>query len=181
MQRPTDDQIPFRFLGGYGTFNAGASVWLYGFCLLLSLPFIYVFLFQAPWTWWKARGWQPTKCLIVSARMKLKEGTENRYDEEVIYEYDFGGQLHRGDRVRILNFTIRRYRDANEAELQARYPPNSIAECYVNPARPAEALLDRELQPSDFIYVPFVLIIFGVGLFGLVYRWKTKGFRRPKS
>ena len=74
--------------------------------------------------------------------------------------------------MKILNYSYRRHWEASEDDLKNRYPPGGQSLCYVNPQTPSEAILDRDLTPADFIYLPFVLVLSGVGGFGLWHRWQ---------
>jgi hypothetical protein len=116
-----DDKIPFRFLGGKGTFNAGASVWVYLLCLFLGLPFAFVFLIRAPYEWLRARSWVETPCNIISSEMKLEDGNPPRYRAHVVYEYRFADQNYRSSQINILRyFRVRpRYREPAEDDLRA--------------------------------------------------------------
>jgi hypothetical protein len=171
MPTSSDNEIPFRFLGGKGTFNAGASVWIYGLCLLIGLPFVYIYLVHAPWQWYRARSFIETPCKIISAEMVPHPTHTHRYDPRVVYEYKWHDQSYQSQRLKILNYSYRRHWEFGEDELRSRYPPGGESLCYVNPQDPAESILDRDLTPVDFIYLPFVLIISGVGAYGLWHRW----------
>jgi hypothetical protein len=179
MTKPAEhDRIPFRFLGGTGTFNAGASVWVYALCLLLGLPLVGVYLVHAPCQWWRARSWVETPCQIITAEM-VPDGKANwTYSEHVVYEYQWEQQRHRNDKLQLLNYSIRREVEAHQDDLRHRYPPGGESRCYVNPLNPTESILDRDLSPGDFLYLPFGVILTGVGIAGFWIRWQR---RRPAA
>lgn len=179
--QPKDGIVQFRWLGGTVTWNSGASVWIYGLCLLLGLPLTFVFLFYAPYRWVQARNWTETSCVILVSTYRPTADNKQRYAPHVEYEYEFAAETHRSQGLNLLPFFQVRgsRREAAEDELQARYPPGERAVCYVNPLNPRESLLDRDLRPGEFFYLPFGLLLVGIGLRGLWERWRTslKGTR----
>ena len=109
------------------------------------------------------KSWVQTPCTIVSS----KAG----YYVNIEYTYVVSGENYRSDSY---DFMEENPEGASPAgvEIVRRYPPGSAAMCYVNPARPAEAVLNRNLPPvTCFEYFLTVLtLISSWGLFSVVRR-----------
>ena len=117
-----------------------------------------------------ARSWTPAVCTIESSAVKQHDG--RIYSVVVSYSYTFQGKLFHSDRYNFLACpsNLRGWRD----RVVAGYPPGLVATCYVNPRRPSEAVLNRNLHP-DFLWgqcngppllIPLLLFVTGVALLG---------------
>jgi hypothetical protein len=90
-----------------------------------------------------APGWRETPCRILFSRVGRHIGDEgDTFSVDVLYEYTFNGQTRRSSRYELITASSSGYQDKKEAV--ERYAPGSRAVCYVNPARPEEAALNRD-------------------------------------
>lgn len=124
---------------------------------------------------WAVRRWPSTSGVVVEAgeqrrQVKVPSRRRTRFEERVfaniVYNYEIAGQSYRNSRVTIGedrgNFEV--------AETLARYPVGQPVTVYYNPARPSEALLERELDGMwrriGWVVAVFVILVFGsiVGL-----------------
>lgn len=129
------------------------------------------FLTVPMWSWAIASTkWAKTPCTIVSSRVESHSGDKGTtYSVDIVYRYTFGGREYRGDRYSAVTGSSSGY-DGKE-EIVARYPPGSQSVCYVNPARPYEALLKPGfswgllfgLLPLVFVGVGAIIMFFGGG------------------
>jgi hypothetical protein len=118
--------VPF-FLVGAGFFG-----------MLLLKPLFHVY---------QARHWQETPCVIDSSEVVTHPGDEDTtFSIDVGYHYTFGGQTftsHRYDFVTISSLERRR----KEAIVQSLSPGTETI-CYVDPAAPTEAVINRGWRPD---------------------------------
>lgn len=114
--------------------------------------------------------WKETPCEIISSRVgQTNEAGDFRL--EVQYRYTFGGQTFISDQYQRNPTT---FADYGKAVRQAgKYQPGSSAVCYVNPAAPAEAVLDRESLHSWLSVLFPMIFVIGVGAFFFPWRRKS--------
>lgn len=109
-----------------------------------------------------ARDWVEVPCRIESADVKTHSGSDgSTYSIEVRYIYEYGGKVYTGDcyAFHSMSSSSRGWRDKAVARL--RSSPKSV--CFVNPADPAEAVLDRGLSSDiGFGLIPLVFILVGI-------------------
>jgi hypothetical protein len=91
------------------------------------------------------------------------------YKVEVEYRYSVGGESYTSRRYSFMDIASN-LRGGKEAAVQ-RYRPGSQAECFVNPRRPAEAVLNRGLTADAlFGLLPLAFVAVGVGGIWFVLR-----------
>ena len=150
-----------------------------GCLMLFALPFAAAgvgALVWAGWTvldWWEAAGWAPVPAEIVA--VELEDHTDSdggtTYETTATYRYDYAGASYTGTRVaidtgsdNIGRFQHRLYYDLRDAQ-EKRTPVTA----YVDPADPANAVLNRELRPGLFALKGIFAIVFGGVGFGLLF------------
>lgn len=128
-----------------------------GCAVLFGLPFILIGLAVGLYlylpvmnSWWSARGWEEVPCRIESAELKTSRGSEGdaTYQVEASYHYEFDRRSYHGDKVsfsggsdNIGDFqqqVFKRLRECKDQNLPFR--------CFVNPSRPEQAVLFRDLR-----------------------------------
>jgi Protein of unknown function (DUF3592) len=148
---------------------------------LFFLPFLALGVwFAALMVWSFSRGarmyaWDPAECLILESGVdehpEAAEASE-AYRFKVLYTYS----------VRGARYTSERYQpgytgssDLGAARrLADHYPRGSRATCYVDPAKPAAAMLRQpSLWFGFFIFLPLIFIAVGGG--GIFALWKPTG------
>ncbi len=128
--------IPFLLIG-FGLF--------YGFTVL---PLLHVLA---------ARNWQRTPCVVESSRVVTHSDDDGAtYSIEVVYRYFCAGREYTSNRYRFTTGTTggRKSKD----RVVAGYPAGSETFCYVNPAAPDEAVIDRGWNAE-----------LAIGAFGLLF------------
>lgn len=123
-----------------------------------------------------AQHWVEVPCKIVSGRFELagEEGTSLA----MRYEYEFRGQHYTSDRLDLLPGRTGTD-DRWERDLLDRLPVGSETICYVDPANPAEAVLDRDraltnVRTLRLLAMPFLLaavVFFGAQLYLVLHRY----------
>jgi hypothetical protein len=87
----------------------------------------------------RARRWRVAECTVISSGVKRL--ARDAYELDLAYEWPVGGRAFRGSR---LDFFRRARQDPGEwAPLLRRLRPGQVVTCYVDPARPEEATIDR--------------------------------------
>ena len=117
-----------------------------------------------------ARSWTPAVCTIESSAVKQRDG--RRYSVVIAYSYAFHGKLFHSDRYNFLTCpsSLHGWRD----RVVAGYPPGLVATCYVNPRRPSQAVLNRDLHPDILwgqcsgppLVIPLLSFLIGLALLG---------------
>ncbi len=90
-------------------------------------------------------AWVETPCEIVASTIdgsRLDQHFQTQFEFQVTYRYEWNGQSHLGDRAKSKS-VIAGIRKKLEA-WEARYPTGGKAVCFVNPAQPAEAVLEHK-------------------------------------
>jgi len=142
--------------GGRGLFlvctlfvAAGSGI----FAILSAIPL---------WHWFSAQGWETVPCDIV--RSEVMASTEgNAYRIDIEYTYAWAGESFSGDRY---NFFSPATGDLLSKQLVVDgYPPGAQMTCYVDPADPGNAVLNRDFSPTYLI-----------GCFGLIFVFAALAF-----
>lgn len=126
-----------------------------------------------------ARSWAQAPCRIVSSQVGESQDSDggSTYRVEITYTYRYQGRAYQSDRYDFSTGSSSGYE--GKAEVVARYPPDSECVCWVDPADPTRAVLDRELH---FGYFPLALIAFvfmGAGAGGI--GWTLSSARRQRA
>ena len=129
----------------------------------------------------RAAGWTPTNCTILSSRNVVVSRKSSRF--HVVYEYAVQGITYRSSRYQFLT-SASKGRPPIPVELQA----GKLATCYVDPADPSEAVLERGIFVDVlFGLLPlFLFLFFGlltvVSIFDMVQSvagWVSRRDSRP--
>lgn len=125
-----------------------------------------------------ARSWMAVPCTIVSSRV-IEHDSDDGYTYSVglVYRYDFGGRTYTADRYKFSTGSSSG-RKGKQA-IVAQFPPGRDATCYVNPADPTEAVIERGYTGEMwFGLIPLVFVLVGGGgIYGVLkYR---RGLDQP--
>lgn len=149
-----------------------AGLFKTGFFFLFSLPFLAggVFCFwhltlENTFHWWQARDWEPTPAVIQKAWLEADdEGDSYRVATE--FTYTFHGQRHLS-RTYSLSHSYTNVGTGSMRRAVARLQQAQETTCWVNPALPAQAVIDRTLPMVAVIGFFFSMPFLTVGLVGL--------------
>src|SRR5437588_112923 len=114
--------------------------------------------------------WPMVPCTILSSTVATEKSSENPYRFAVSYEYQLGGKSYHSQRAVLSDIRSSNYRDA--LRLVERYPEKAQSACYVNPARPEEAILQRSTLWFVLLLafpIPFIFIG-GAGIWAI---WRS--------
>ena len=142
------------------------------FVLAGIIPFVFITLIPSI-KYLSIEKWSERPCKIEDSTIIEDRGrTKNRvvYSPQIRYRYESGGKSYLGEKIDLID-SSRPYVECQE--LVAAYPAGKELKCWVNPADPSEAVLNK-----DYPYVAkfgFVLLIFPI--VGMVIFY----FIRPRS
>lgn len=161
-------------------------------CLVaFALPFAGVGVGAAVWMFvtlfhcWAARSWTETPATILEARLELRAGEDhNTYRSAAKYAYTFGGRSYESTKVSfyggsdnigsfhqdIINELSPYVQSPAVGETRTERLPQYSRQfrCYVNPRKPDEAVLYRNVRiPMILFQAVFVCVFGGIG-FGMI-------------
>lgn len=123
----------------------------------------------------RAASWTEVPCTIVSSTVRSHSSDDGTtYKVDILYQYNVEDRTYRNNRYDFANFSSSGYR--GKREIVDRYRAGSQSTCFVDPADPTSAVLDRGFRPTYLVgLLPLSFLVVGAA----VARW---GFRRrPES
>ena len=136
--------------------------------------------FNADLRAYQARQWLNVPCEIIVSHAQREPG-DGRYRLDLRYRYDLGGQILRSGRL-----SFGPPITGNRAAVAAwtdRYPVGALTSCRVNPANPAEAVLDASFPTPwwQMVVAAGLILVIAITLTGLLERLLTKMSRADRS
>ena len=124
----------------------------------------------------QAKSWRETPCSIISAEVGShsdEDGTT--YSIDITYKYEFSGHTYRTDRYDFIGGSSSGHR--GKQAVVDRYKKAANPVCFVNPQKPSEAVLQRELTLKNAIGLfPLIFVAAGVAvMIGVLKQKKRKG------
>lgn len=155
---PSNAVRPVKQLGG-------------GCAALFGLPFIVAGLavgwflyFPGISTWWSARGWEEVPCWIEKAEMTASRGSKGgtTHKAEARYRYRYHGRTFHSEEVSLTGGSdnIGDFQERAHAQIRAFEGKERPFRCYVNPAKPEQAVLFRELRWGLLLLMSIFPMIF---------------------
>lgn len=156
------------FMARSSTSSFSGRLWLASMGLFLASAGI-VFTWVLYTAWQRAeetRSWTPTPCRITSSRLAKEQPTPNSnpaYRAEVRYSYTFAGNALIGSLIKRVNSPTQ-HEDVARKKL-ADYPVGAEPTCYVNPAKPHQAVLKHDTRAALYsIWFPGLFVVGGLGM-----------------
>lgn len=160
-----------------------------GCARLFVLPFLVAGLFMAykialqpMYQIVQAKRWPTVPCQIIASAAKQERDSDGDITHKfhVAYTYEFEGRKYTSQRQRFIAISSPGSRGRTIRSME-RYPFGSTQQCYVDPAHPSEAVLERHFTAElwwGLFAVPFI----GVGLtaFAPTRRRKSGHVLRPQ-
>jgi hypothetical protein len=103
-----------------------------------------------------ADGWMPTACEVISSRIVRGDDTARA---DIVYRYTIGGREYTANRY---NFLPGSTSDSTVPAVVAAHAPGTKFECYVDPADPSSAVINRTPTLWYFMGVPFFVMFVGI-------------------
>ena len=133
----------------------------------------YFFFMQPALRVMAARHWVERPCRIVSSEVGSHPGSKGTtYSIDIVFRYMVGDRLFTSRRYGFMGGASSGY-DGKEAVV-SRYPVGSERLCYVNPANPPDAVLERGFT-ADMGFGAIPLVFMSIGAVGLVASKKKAG------
>ncbi|MEM8737841.1 MAG: DUF3592 domain-containing protein [Planctomycetota bacterium] len=136
----------------------------------------------------EARDWPTTPCVIQSSQLEQRTDSDGGTTYKVLmtFTYDVAGRSYTSETYSFFSSISTSGAKGKRAIVQ-RYPPGSRAVCYVDPADPTRAVIDRSLSPTLwFALIPAAFVVIGViGIAAIAMRaggriWATGSAKRAK-
>ncbi|MBE2215395.1 MAG: DUF3592 domain-containing protein, partial [Opitutaceae bacterium] len=121
-----------------------------------------------------ARSWPAVQATVVSSEVASHDSDDGTtYSVEITYRYAVGGREYLSNRYSFMRVSSSGY--GPKAEIVAAHPPGARVLCYVNPADPTDAVLQRGWSGSmAFGLIPIVFALAGGGLlYAMVRQWRA--------
>ena len=123
------------------------------------------------WRGTRTYGWQAAECTILDTG-EVEDSGDYRF--EVTYTWRWQGNTYRGDRLRP---SYSGSSDVSDAyRLAARYPVGATVGCWVDPAAPEQATLERyRFRNAFWLLVPLLFVAIGGGGMVMMVRLRRGG------
>ncbi|MBK1856219.1 DUF3592 domain-containing protein [Verrucomicrobiaceae bacterium 5K15] len=115
-----------------------------------------------------AQGWVETPAKVIWSRVRSHSSDDGTtYSVDIFYRYNFDGRVYKSNNEGIMSGSSSSGRSSKAAKVK-EHPPGKEITCYVNPEKPWQAMLSRELGWSA-LFALFPLPFIAVGVGGLWY------------
>lgn len=149
-----------------------------GLFAAIGLAFLFLSIIPTLIESWQMRGWQPVEAELLAADLNTHRGDDSTtYSVSARYRYRWQGQEYEADRVGI-NSGSDNIGDWHEQTYQ-RLRSSSTVTAWIDPANPAEAILDRDIRWGLLGFEMIFVLVFGG--FGLGIIWFGITLRRSES
>jgi hypothetical protein len=178
---PPQQQRPQRAISERSRSATFGALLLFGIFMLVGVGVSFPTLILPARRISNARSWPAVPCTIVSSRVQEHRGSKGSrtYSADILYRYTFNGHEYRSNQFGAANYSTSD-RDGVAAEVR-RFRPHGKATCYVNPADPADAMLDRARHGSMTLIAIIPVAFFLVGAGGLFFTWRAARRRRWRA
>ncbi len=157
------------------------------FLVLFGLPFAGVGVFMG-WMagstlldYARAQHWTEVPATIDTLDLEHHSDSEGGSTSKVVctYHYTIGGTTYTADRVGINGSgdNIGSWHEDVHRRLRAHHQRGKTVTCYVNPAAPEQAMLDRELRFGLLAFMLLFVVVFGGAGGSIIYAGITGGRR----
>jgi hypothetical protein len=107
-----------------------------------------------------ARSWPAVPCEVISSEVRSCSGEGTTYSVNILYSYEVKGRAFKSNTYGFMGGSSSGY--AGKQAVVARNPPGTKTVCYVNPADPTEAVLERGFT-ADMWFGLIPLLFMAVG------------------
>ena len=147
-----------------------------GCIVLFGLTFVVVGLvvgvlgyFSPIISWWSSRSWEEVPCWIETAELKTSRGSKGGTTSSAVatYRYEFHGRSYHGGEVSFFSGSdnVGHFQEQAFQQLQAFQGKDRPFRCFVNPSKPEQAVLFRDLRWGLLLMVSFFPTMFSLGGF----------------
>jgi len=140
-----------------------------GIFFLVGLPLTYFLLYKPVTKVFEAKNWLALPCTVISSQVRSHRSDDSTtYSIDILYRYTVRGESFTSNQYEFIGGSSSGYE--NKRRIVRNHPAGKQFTCYVNPANPAEAVIERELTLKNLLGIigPILLIIaFCIFYFGL--------------
>lgn len=171
----TSESAPISSKPTAGRTGRVAIALFFSVFLLVGLGVGYGFFIRPVFATLAARNWPAVPCEIVSSRVRTHSDSDgNTYSVDIVYRYTVDGRTHTANRYQFSTVSSSGYKA--KAEVVRRHPAGSRQTCYVDPADPASAVLNRDFTSTLwFGLIPLIFALVGGGGLYSTLRGKMPG------
>lgn len=179
----------FRKDGSKNSLGARVFLFLFGIPFFgMGGFFMYIGALKPLWDSMQSRGWVETPCTILTSevgRHSSSDGTT--YSIDITFTYEWNGRTYESDSYGLI--TMASGGRSGKEEAVRENPPGARRTCWVNPDRPSQAIISRELGMMPWFILPFsgIFVLIGGGvMYGALTgkvtgEGKSKGFRKSSK
>jgi hypothetical protein len=148
-----------------GVRGKGLAIGIFALFTIVGLGMFYGIAVRTSLLVLRARNWPAVTCTVLSSQVRTHHGNHgSTYSVDVLYAYRVNGREYKANRYDFMGGSSSGY--AGKQAITRRYPPGAQVICYVDPADPTQAVLERGLTPIMLLgLIPLLFI--GAGVFGL--------------
>ena len=118
----------------------------------------YFLSFRPLYLAYQARSWTPADCEVISSRLVRNDDTSR---PDIRYRYQIADRSYTSDRY---NFIPGSTNDSTTADTVERYAAGRRFECYVDPADPTQAVINRDVTYWYYFGLVFCAAFAGIPL-----------------
>lgn len=108
----------------------------------------------------RATNWVATPCTIVTSSIVSNgSGKDSSYYPDIAYTYQYDGGSYQSSAINFLNSSTK----SSSTALVRTFPVGKTVQCFVNPADPTQAVLQRDYIFDWLFLLPLVFLAIGVG------------------
>jgi Protein of unknown function (DUF3592) len=134
--------------------------------LLMGTLFFYLFFLRPVIHIRQAARWPEVPCVIIASQVDSHRGNKGTtYSVNILYRYKMAGREYKANRYDFMGGSSSG--SSGKQTIVNQHPPGSETVCYVNPADPTDAVLQRGFT-NDMWFGLIPLLFMAVGIFGLV-------------
>lgn len=154
-------------------------------CLLFGIAFSVAGLFGGLLpvqgmlaNWHKTQSWEPVPARVLDTELKSSRSSKTTtYKVTARYQYDYWGKTYEGTRVGLSDSGWDNigswHKDWHERLMRAKAGETPVT-VWVNPVRPEQAIIDREIRWMQLVFhIPFATLFPAVGIGAFWMLWKT--------
>lgn len=160
-QSPQASQSTFPLVIFFGIFTAIGL----GFTCFVVVPGATRYL--------SSQTWIETPATVIWSRVESHSGSKggSTYSVDLFYRYKFQGREYHSNSYNLMSGSSSG-RDSKQAIIDS-HPPNSTLTCYVNPQKPWQAAVDRDLG-AGILFGLIPLFFLGIGFGGMIWALKNR-------
>ena len=144
----------------------------FGLFFLAGLGMVIGLVIPSWTTYFRTQSWEETPATVLWSRLRTQSSSDgDSYDADIFYRYAYRGDTHHSNTLRAFTGSSGT-RDSNQALVDA-HPSGKSIQCYVNPKKPWQATLRRDLGWWALIGL-FPLPFLAIGGGGLLYALKQR-------